>query len=188
MNHIAVGIASILSAGAVAGAGWTWYYLNHCIRHPDLDEALDEAEDERPPMDVPVRWHDKLRVWCQRSLKEDQVPKTKLLIYIGNARSWRGILVPVKDLEGMQERIIGAAIRHPDGLIYGVGYGGRHHHCIRYMGSVGKAGLSMTHDQGFMTTEGRYVDRTEGLWIARAAGQIIRKTNPPTKLFSEDLW
>lgn len=186
MNPIAVGIGSILFAGAVATAGWTWYYLNHCVTHPDLDQAMDDAE--HPPMDVKVRRRDRLRVWLQRSLKEDRVPETKLLIYIGNLRSWKGILEPVKDIEGMQEKIIGAAIRHPDGLIYGTGYGGRHHHCIRYMASVGKAGLSTTHDQGFMTTAGRYVDRTEGLWIARAAGQIIRKTNPPTKLFSEDLW
>jgi hypothetical protein len=189
MNHLVVGIGSIITAGVTATAGWTWYYLNHCVRHPDLegDDSSDE-EIDGIPINVPVRRRDRLRAWLHLSLKEDRVPDMKLLIYSGNQRNWKRVLHPLKDLKGLQEKILGPAIRHPDGLIYGVGYGGRHHHCIRYMHSLGKAGMANTHDQGFVTTSGRYVDRIEGLAIAQAGRQIVKKTNPATKLFSEDLW
>jgi hypothetical protein len=41
------------------------------------------------------------------------------------------------------------------------------------------------YDQGFLTSEKRYVDREEGAKIAFAAGQIKEQKN---KLFSEDLY
>lgn len=47
-------------------------------------------------------------------------------------------------------------------------------------------------DQGFTTSTGRYVDRTEGLKIAIAAGQADpanrRSGSGSSHLFSEDLW
>lgn len=42
--------------------------------------------------------------------------------------------------------------------------------------------------QGFVTSEGRFVDRREALKIAREAAQIVAKTEPANRLFSEDLW
>lgn len=42
--------------------------------------------------------------------------------------------------------------------------------------------------QGFLTSEGAFVDRVEALAIAQAAGQLICKTQPEDMLFSEDVW
>lgn len=42
--------------------------------------------------------------------------------------------------------------------------------------------------QGFILDDGRFVDRFEALAIAQANGQLIRKTQPEDRLFSEDLW
>ena len=42
-------------------------------------------------------------------------------------------------------------------------------------------------EQGFITTEGRFVDRIEGLVIAVQEGQITTKHRPFDVLLSEDL-
>ena len=42
--------------------------------------------------------------------------------------------------------------------------------------------------QGFVTTEGRFVDRIEAYGITKAAGQLFRETETPGMLYSEDLW
>lgn len=44
--------------------------------------------------------------------------------------------------------------------------------------------------QGFLTNRGKFVDRKEALKIARAAGQILKKSGNPDsdELFSEDLY
>ncbi len=87
-----------------------------------------------------------------------------------------------------RERIMAAAIRQ-DGVVY---TGPHHHQIIRYMIALGLK--RVWREQGFITSEGRYVDRTEALRLAKAAGQ------PPTPewlvyanadgglLFSEMLW
>jgi hypothetical protein len=42
------------------------------------------------------------------------------------------------------------------------------------------------HRQGFRTSRGRFVGRAEALKVARAAGQVGRKTG--RELFTDDLW
>ena len=42
-------------------------------------------------------------------------------------------------------------------------------------------------EQGFVTNKGRFVDRQEGMLIARDAGQVISDTTSDT-LYSEDLY
>lgn len=43
--------------------------------------------------------------------------------------------------------------------------------------------------QGFWTSDNRFVDRREGLRVATAAGQILRRTgNADDQLYSEDVW
>lgn len=42
--------------------------------------------------------------------------------------------------------------------------------------------------QGFVLSDGTFVDRFEALEIARSNGQLKRKTGPEDMLFSEDLW
>jgi hypothetical protein len=60
----------------------------------------------------------------------------------------------------------------------------RHHHVIqRYHADTGKTGSGVR--QGFMTSQGRFVDRSEAARLAFAAGQIEK---PKPTLYSEDLW
>jgi len=85
----------------------------------------------------------------------------------------------------MSERIVRVAIKHNGALHIG-GKGERHHHVIN---RVGKPGDPVDMDgQGFMTDQGRWVDRKEACRIATAAGQIIKKHDPQGLLFSEDVW
>lgn len=86
-----------------------------------------------------------------------------------------------------REKLVRAALLH-DGKIWSVPAPGRHHHVIRLMADAGLGPEAQRH-QGFMTDTGRYVDRREGLKIAEAANQIIRRTgNADDQLYSEDLW
>lgn len=41
---------------------------------------------------------------------------------------------------------------------------------------------------GFRTSSGRFVDRREGMKIARAANQLLDPTNKSVELYTEDLW
>jgi len=92
----------------------------------------------------------------------------------------------VTEIPSTAERIAAAAIRH-EGTVRSVPPPGRHHHVIKMMAALGFTARDV-HDQGFTTDRGRFVDRKEGFLIAKAAGQILRKTGPADKLFSEDLW
>lgn len=86
------------------------------------------------------------------------------------------------------EFIIRAAVRNPRYDIFSVSAPGRHHDCFRFMDSLSMAGIQNTHDQGFITSTGRYVNRHEACVIAKAAKQIIKKHAPLDELCSEDLW
>ncbi len=89
----------------------------------------------------------------------------------------------------MSETIERAAIRY-QGTVYSVPRPGRHHNVAHMMNEQGMDTITML-DQGFVTSEGRFVDRKEAAVIAAAAGQlgIVRaKTNPVNQLFSEDVW
>jgi hypothetical protein len=86
----------------------------------------------------------------------------------------------------MTETIDRAAIRHR-GDVFDVPRPGRHHNVIHKMNLCG-LGAAHVHDQGFLTSSGRYVNRADALKIAEAAGQIVQKTGPPHLLFSEDMW
>jgi hypothetical protein len=89
------------------------------------------------------------------------------------------------------ERIHVAAIKHADGTVYAVPRPGRHHTVIAYMSEQGKpynCRNEERHEQGFVTSVGRFVDREEACRIARAAGQILQKTGGRDTLYSEDVW
>lgn len=79
------------------------------------------------------------------------------------------------------EYITGVAIRQ-DGRVYQLGWPARHHTILHMLNQT--IGLS-EHDQGFLTSLGRYVDRQEAAGLARAAGQTVSQRQ---QLFSEDLW
>lgn len=82
------------------------------------------------------------------------------------------------------ERIIAAAVYH--GAIISLPPPARHHTIIQSMDAVGVDG-ALFHNQGFVTSTGRYVNRVEAYYLAHAAGQIISDRKGP-QLFSEDLW
>ena len=95
----------------------------------------------------------------------------------------------------MNEIIVAAAIRvdgilvegyAPYKVVLSVPRPGRHHHVGWFLGTHGVE----HHDQGFLTSSGRFVDRYEAYAIAEAAGQILVKTGSPRvpTLYSEDLW
>jgi len=81
-----------------------------------------------------------------------------------------------------------AAIKAPDGTVYSVPQPGRHHNVIALMVEHGLP-IPIKGVQGFITTEGRFVDREEALPIARENGQLkAYKHNPVSLLYSEDMW
>ena len=69
-----------------------------------------------------------------------------------------------------------------------------HNNCI-YMGKEGHhvifpmepLGVLRCAKQGFVTTNGYFVDRKTGLFIAQYFNQIVHKYNPEDQLVSEDL-
>lgn len=79
-----------------------------------------------------------------------------------------------------------AAIKSSNGKIFSVERPGRHHDVIALMAKLGhKKPLGI---QGFITDKGKFVDRIEGLKIAKDNNQIIKKNGNAKMLFSEDLW
>lgn len=91
------------------------------------------------------------------------------------------------DSMGSVETIERVAIRH-DGIVYSLPRPARHCHVTWMMGEQLGLGPETMHDQGFVTSTGRYVSREEACIIARQAGQIKNKTCPEHVLFSEDVW
>lgn len=81
------------------------------------------------------------------------------------------------------ERIVSVAIYH--GMILSMPAPARHFEVLRAMGDD-----SLKHNpknQGFLTSEGRFVSREEAHTIAYRSGQC-KNPDHPTQLFSEDLW
>lgn len=84
------------------------------------------------------------------------------------------------------EKIVAAAIKEGD-VVCSVPQPGRHGDVMRELARIGVP-IPITGQQGFVTSGGRFVSRFEAQDIARAAGQIIRKTGPLGELYSEDVW
>ena len=102
-----------------------------------------------------------------------------------SAMEWAELSKPYLDLP---EIIALSACIHTDGVIYAVNNRGRHHHVVHWMSSLGIKQTTL-YNQGFLTSHGRYVDRAEGMKIAIAANQILKKQEPLSKyLYSEDVW
>lgn len=82
--------------------------------------------------------------------------------------------------------IVAAAIKEGN-MVCSVPKPGRHHDVIREMARSGVP-IPIAGQQGFLTSEGHFVNRYEARDIARMAGQILTKTGNPDQLFSEDVW
>lgn len=88
-----------------------------------------------------------------------------------------------------EEFIVAAAIHH--GGIISLPKPARHHTILQTLDTEMQiGGVINPQQQGFITSTGRYVNRTEAWYIALAAGQITRKTSgeDSPNLYSEDLW
>lgn len=67
--------------------------------------------------------------------------------------------------------------------------GKRHHEIIRYICErTGAKKVPGSCPQGFLTSEGRFVEREETGQIAIKAGQIEKLKYHSTDLFSEEMW
>ena len=64
----------------------------------------------------------------------------------------------------------------------------RHHNVIRLMVDTYGFHKPITGTQGFVTNTGRFVDRIEGLAIAKAANQLKPNYIERNELYSEDVW
>lgn len=83
-------------------------------------------------------------------------------------------------------RIVAAAIRVGD-LICVTARPNRHHHVLQAMEAAGVVRRFGPEQRGFITSDGRFVNRQLAREIALRAGQIS-KTHDKPELFSEDLW
>lgn len=84
-----------------------------------------------------------------------------------------------------REIIVAAAISH-NGLICTMPQPARHHHIIHTL-HRSEYSLPVSSEEGFLTSEGRFVDRKKAAELAIKAGQIDQLQWPPY-LYSEDLW
>lgn len=90
---------------------------------------------------------------------------------------------------GRPEFIEFVAVRDAD-VVYAMPRPWRHHHVVQNMAESGFP-QQPSHVQGFMTNLERFVTREQAVTIADKARQldIVRpKTEPKSKLFSEDIW
>lgn len=84
-------------------------------------------------------------------------------------------------------RIVAAAIYH--GATISLPPPARHHTILQSMSIVLKVDAVQVRpeNEGFLTSDGRFVNRVEGYYIAWKAGQLKESKVVP-ELFSEDLW
>lgn len=83
-------------------------------------------------------------------------------------------------------KIVGVAIRHR-GVVCALPRPARHHHVIRAIVAATGDVVGGDSEQGFVTSDGRFLGRIS----ARALAQDNRQTTAfqsPSHLFSEDLW
>lgn len=84
-------------------------------------------------------------------------------------------------------RIIAAAVYH--GATISLPPPARHHTILQTLSITMGVDAMLVHPQneGFLASDGRFVNRVEGYHIAWKAGQLKESKQVP-KLYSEDLW
>lgn len=105
----------------------------------------------------------------------------------GEDATERAMAAAIEEAAAAPERIATVAILRDDGAMATVARPGRHHDLIFLLALEGHPPIGPD-AQGFATTRGRFVDRKEGLAIAQANGQVIRKHPSFDMLYSEDMW
>lgn len=79
-----------------------------------------------------------------------------------------------------------AAIRR-DRRVWSLPPPARHHHIMDYMIERGVQ-PPINREQGFVLSNGEFVDRTEARLVAASAGQLLSTASKGSLLFSEDVW
>lgn len=90
----------------------------------------------------------------------------------------------------LPKRIIGVALYH-EGMTFSMSPPNRHADIIRYLATRGMdIDVTCGAQQGFLTSTGVFVNRTEAKIIAREAKQLLHPTVRANskELFSEDMW
>lgn len=89
------------------------------------------------------------------------------------------------------ERIVAAAIQYR-GITLSLQPPARHHTILQTMDILAGISQDELHSsyQGFLTSDGRYVNRIEAFYIAYKANQLLseKRHSGKPELYSEDLW
>lgn len=84
--------------------------------------------------------------------------------------------------------IVAAAALVGEGLILSLPRPARHHDINGAAYRAGIPGPIPPECQGFLTSDGRWLNRVDALAMANAAGQIVFKHPVLRELYSEDMW
>lgn len=88
----------------------------------------------------------------------------------------------------MTETIVAAAVQI-EGFTISLPRPARHAQVLHSIDGIMHEAYVMGACQGFLTSEGRFVNRVQAKHIAHIAGQKIVRDNPhPRDAFSEDFW
>ena len=87
----------------------------------------------------------------------------------------------------MTERIVAAAIQY-EGVTFSLPRPARHAQVMHSLDLLMTVEQMASACQGFLTSDGRFVNRVQARQIAFVAGQKPKTTGNSTHLFSEDLW
>lgn len=99
-------------------------------------------------------------------------------------KHWTGIERRSESRTTGEDEILAAAILE-DGIIHWCAKPCRHHHVISAKWSTNESGFTSRAVQGFLTKNGRFLNRVEARELAVSSGI---KPSHPQDLFSEDLW
>ena len=83
-------------------------------------------------------------------------------------------------------RIFQAAIKFED-VIYTLKKPNRHEDIIKHMADDLGMKTPITGEQGFLDSNGNFINREDALVLARSTGQLLKEYHPKY-LFSEDVW
>lgn len=89
--------------------------------------------------------------------------------------------------DAIPERIVAVAIQL-GGVTFSLPRPARHHTVMHSLDLYLSTQDLAASTQGFVTSEGRFVNRCQARQIAHLSGQEPKTTGPAHELYSEDLW
>jgi len=111
-----------------------------------------------------------------------------------------GTLYVVSDIEALEpkeramtkttrrgRKVVSVALRKDD-MIYSLPRPARHHDVIHKIYDVIDRQVTSEYEQGFLDSEGMFMDRETAMVFAKKNNQIIRLPVMSETLYSEDLW